>query len=115
MNGLRCNYHGEESRIQYYVATFINYVGDAKYEFAYELLSEGFKQNYFDTFEKFEAYAKDKYPLSVTLAYGDLQREGELYMLEVTVKEIFSDKETFTQTFVIKENDFNEYELAFSV
>lgn len=116
MNGLLCNYRGEESRIQYYVATFINrYVGDEKYELAYDVLSDGFKQNYFDTYEKFVSYAKQKYPLSAVLTYGDLQREGELYIIEVTVKEIFSDDEPFTQTFIVKENDFNDYEIAFSV
>jgi len=116
MNGLHYNYHGEESRIQYYVATFINsYVGDEKYELAYDTLSDGFKQNYFNTYEEFVSYAEQKYPKSAVLSYGDLQREGELYILEVTVKEIFSEEEPFTQTFIIKENDFNHYELAFSV
>ena len=52
MNGLHYNYHGEESRIKYYVATFINsYVGDEKYDLAYEALSDGFKQNYFNTYK----------------------------------------------------------------
>lgn len=101
--------------MQYYVATFISrYVGDEKYELAYDTLSDGFKQNYFDTYEKFVSYAKEKYPLSCMLSYGDLQREGELYIIEVTIEEVFSDK-AFTQTFIIKENDFNDYEIAFSV
>lgn len=116
MNGLLYNCLGEESRIQYYIATFINtYVGDEKYEMAYAKLSEGFKKNYFDTYEKFEKYAKEKYPQSVMLTYGELQREGELYILDVTIKEIFSEEKPFTQTFIVKENDFNDYEIAFSV
>lgn len=107
---------GEESRIKYYIGTFIStYIGDEKYEMAYELLSSGFKANYFDTYEKFEAYAKEKYATSLSLSYSKIQREGELYIIDVTVKDFFGKKETFTQTFIIKENDFNNYELAFSV
>lgn len=107
---------GEESRIQYYVATFLNnYVGDEEYELAYQVLSDGFKQNYFDTYEKFEAYASKTYPIFVGLSYGELQREGELYIIDVTIEDLSGEKEDFTQTFVVKENDFNDYELAFSV
>lgn len=107
---------GEESRMQYYVATFVNnYVGDEQYQLAYNVLSSGFKQNYFETFEKFEAYAKQTYPVLVALSYGYLQREGELYILDVTIEDLMGEKETFTQTFIIKEHDFNDYELAFSV
>ena len=107
---------GEESRIKYYVGTFIStYIGDEKYEMAYDLLSDGFKANYFETYEKFESYAKEKYPTSLSLNYGEIQREGELYIIDVTVEDFFNEKATFTQTFVIKENNFNDYELAFSV
>ena len=116
MSGLHYNYRGEESRIKYYVGTFIStFIGDEKYEMAYELLSNGFKANYFNSFEKFENYAKEKYTDTPILSYGQIQREGELYIIDVTVSDFQGKKETFTQTFVVKENDFNDYELAFSV
>lgn len=92
-----------------------SYVGDEKYELAYKLLSENFKNNYFKTYEEFKDYAQKKYPTMVEVSYGDLQRQGDIYIIDATVKDLLKKKETFTQTFVIKENSFNNYEIAFSV
>ena len=51
----------------------------------------------------------------VEASYGDLQRQGDMYIIDVTVKDLRNKKETFTQTFVVKENSFNNFEIAFSV
>lgn len=107
---------GEETRIKYYLGTFISgYICDGNYADAYEVLNKEFKENYFKTYEDFENYASAKYPSIETVSYGDFQRQGDYYIVKITIEDFTGQKEAFTQTFIVKENDFNEYEISFSV
>ena len=114
-SGKLCNFHGEESRMQYYVSTYCSYVGNKRYDLAYEVLSEEFKKQYFNTYEKFENYAKQKYSICYELSYGDIQRVGELYIIDVTIHDDLQEKEDINTTFIIQELDFNKYKMSFSI
>ena len=107
---------GEDNRMKTYFTKFmLTYVSNGKYTEAYNLLYDEFKQTYFKTQEEFETYAKEKYPAFMLIEYNDIERQGEYYILTVTIKDIAEQKENIEQRFVIREYDFDEFIVSFSV
>lgn len=106
----------ERDRIEYYFSKFINYINEEEYEKAYELLYPEFKDNYFKTEQEFEKYVKKIYPKSVGFSYNDIDRQGNIYVLMITVidtnKKVGEEK---SQRIVVRENDINKFELSFQV
>ena len=106
----------ERDRMEYYFAKFIKYIKDEKYTEAYNLLYPGFREKYFKTQEEFRDYAKKTYPNSVGFSYNDIERQGSIYVLIITVidtnKNVGEEK---NQRIVIQENDFDDFVLSFQV
>lgn len=108
---------GERDRMEYYIAHFINCCENKRYDLAYELLSDGFKENYFETQSKFEEYAKQHFPSMADLNFDNIQREGNTYIMWVIITDpINGTKDSGVEyNFVIEEKDLNDINLAFSV
>ncbi len=105
----------EKNRMQIYFGNFITYVEQRNYEKAYKLLNESFKQNYFPTINEFEQYV-EKYPKNMTVDYQNIERQGELFILTVEIKDIFdSSVEAINQRVVIRENGTNDYTISFQI
>lgn len=107
---------GERTRMQTYYGQFINLVETGKYDEAYEKLNKKFKTNYFPSVDKFKEYVVSKYPKNIRLVYTNIDRQGEYYILTVTVYDSFDENyQSFQQTVVVKENGNNDYEISFQV
>ena len=106
----------ERDRMEYYFSKFIKYIKNEKYTEAYNLLYPEFREKYFKTQEEFRDYAKKTYPRSTGFSYNDIERQGSIYVLVITVidtnKKIGEEK---SQRIVIQENDFNDFVLSFQV
>ena len=105
----------ERSRMQTYFGTFISYIEEKDYESAYNLLNENFRNNYFSTINQFETYMQ-KYPKDIAVDYLNIERQGELFVLTVEIKDVFnSDAEKINQRVVIRELGVNQFTLSFQV
>lgn len=104
---------GETRRMQFYVSKYISYIEAGDYESAYNLLYSEFKENYFETLDKFISYIKQKYPDIISLKYTNIQRLGEYYVLTVDFEDLVNNEKNYTQLFVVKENGFNDFVLSF--
>ena len=106
----------ERDRMEYYFSEFISYIQSKEYTKAYELLYPEFRDKYFKTQEEFKNYVKKLYPESVGFSYNDIQRQGDIYVLLITVidtnKNVGQEKE---QRIVIKESNFNDFAISFQV
>lgn len=106
----------EATRMKTYVGQYISYVDSKNYQEAYNLLYDNFKNTYFPTLGDFESYANQKYPEEIMLEYGNMEREGTIYILSVTIKNpLDSSFQSIEQNFVLQESDLNDYVLSFSV
>ncbi len=107
----------ETERMQYYVKKFIRTIEEKNYEDAYEMLYKEFRNNYFSTLESFEKHVKEKFPSHMSLDYTNCERNGEIYILWVTMKDIGAMEKTsgIEMNFVVKENELNDFVLSFSV
>ncbi len=90
---------------------FMEAVKDENYNFAYNVLSEGFKDNYFKTQNSFEQYIKSLENYS-EIEYGTVSNQGELIIYPVTIK--IGDK-NIQKSFIVKLGEDINFELSFNV
>lgn len=106
----------ERDRMEYYVSEFISAVEDSEYEEAYNMLYDEFKENYFPTLASFEEYAKKTFPRMCILEHENIERNGDVYVLWVTMSSALASKDYGVEiNFVIQENDLNDFVMSFSV
>ena len=106
----------ERARIEYYATQFINYVEAEEYAKAYELLNSTYKDNYFPNINKFKEYAQNNFSKMMNVEYTNFERSADVYVIWLTITDAIngtpnSGKE---MNFVIKENNYNDFELSFS-
>lgn len=106
----------ERDRMEYYVSKFIKAIENKSYETAYDMLYDKFKENYFPTLESFEEYVKTNFPREISLEHENIERNGEYYVLFVTMSNMLGSKnDGIDMNFVVRENDLNDFVLSFSV
>lgn len=111
----------ESNRMKRYVGIFFENIENKNYEKAYNVLNYDFKTTYFPTIEKFEEYVKKHFnPSTMGVTYDNIERlgnnkTGNMYVLWLTIFNIFNKQESNETNFVIIENDYNNYEMSFSV
>ena len=107
----------ERERMEYYFSEFMEYIENAKYQEAYDLLDPEFRDKYFKTLDDFKKYVNKTYPDFVSFSYNDIDRQGYIYVLTITVINPDVDKTEAkkSQRIVVKENNFNDFVLSFQV
>lgn len=107
---------GERDRMEYYVSTFIKDIENKEYEEAYGMLYDQYRDNFFPTLDSFEEYVKSKFPKLCSVEYTNIERNGDIYVLWVTIKNALSSESPILEmNFVVQENDLNDFVMSFSV
>ena len=107
---------GEGDRIEHYASDFMEKIDLGKFEDAYNMLYDEFKNNYFPTLASFEEYAKEKFPTVMSLEHTNIERNGDIYVVWTTVYDLMQSRDAGVEMkFVIQENDLNDFVLSFSV
>ena len=108
----------ERQRMQTYFGRYLSYIESGDYESAYNLLYDGFKQNYFPTLKDFETYAQNNYPSNMVVEYTNIERQGTIFILTVKIRNALSDNtqtDVKEQQIVVTENNVNDFKLSFEV
>lgn len=108
----------ERQRMQTYFGRYLSYIESGDYESAYNLLYDGFKQNYFPTLKDFETYAQNNYPANMVVEYINIERQGTIFILTVKIRNALNDNtqtDVPEQQIVVTENDVNDFKLSFQV
>lgn len=106
----------ERTRIQQYCGKFIRYIENKEYDKAYNLLYPDFKNNYFKTVEDFKKYAEEKFPQTlIAVEYNNIERQGQYYILFITIKTPLNVDYSMDQKFILIENGFNDFKISFDV
>lgn len=107
---------GERDRMEYYVSSFIKAIENENYRDAYDMLYDGFKDNYFPTYESFEEYAQKNFPKFTSVEHQNIERNGDIYVLWVRFSDSLGSKDSYIERkFVIQEKDLNDFKLSFSL
>lgn len=106
----------EAERIKTYLGTYFKYIETKDYDSAYNLLYSEFKQNYFPTIEDYKKYIQEQdFPALMTIDYDGISTQGELYIVTVRIGNMTarSDTQKVEKSFIIKENNYNDYFISF--
>ena len=77
----------DENKVQSNVYIFLQMLNTKDYEHAYELLDNTFKNNNFDTLDKFEEYINQNFfNFNHNSTDVDITQEGEYYIYESTIR-----------------------------
>ncbi|MBR2786732.1 MAG: hypothetical protein IKD76_04485 [Clostridia bacterium] len=107
---------GERDRMEYYCAKYFECIDNGEYESAYNMLYSDFKKNYFPTVEEYIAYIEKTYPSPFALSYDDITRQGDIYVLKISILDILGSRENKKeQRIVLKENTYNNFVISFQV
>lgn len=113
---LKNSNYTERDRIEYYCGEYFKKLELKEYDSAYNMLYDEFKQKYFPTVEEYEEYVKKIYPEEWALDYVDITRQGDIYVLKLTILDVLGTKETEkSQRIVIRENNYNDFDISFQV
>lgn len=108
----------EQKRIEYYLMEFIEAIEKRNWNKAYEMLYDDFKYNYFSTEDSFEEYCKLYFPNMMEIENNNIERINNIYVLETTINDLINGNKSTGKIglyFVIRENDFNDFDISFSV
>lgn len=95
---------------------FINMINSKDYESAYNVLSQGFKNNYFPTQESFENYIKENFFDYNILKLQDFKNEGEIYIYTMVLKESVSTiAQKIEKKVIIKLGEGKAFEISFNL
>lgn len=108
---------GEAERMQTYLYNYIGLIESEKYEEAFEMLYDDFKNQYFHNVDEYIQYVQNRYPVFMSVEYNDIERQGEYYILTVTIRNAVptEDSDALKQRFIMHEKGINEYEISFQV
>lgn len=110
------NSTNEQGKVALNIQKFVQSINDKNYRYAYNCLSDGFKNNYFKNQQSFENYIEQNLYESNEINYIEFETQGELY----TYKVQFTEKENYNsqiieKTFIMKLGEGTDFELSFNI
>lgn len=112
------NKRNEAQKIQANVYIFLQMINTKDYRHAYELLDETFKNNNFDTLDKFKEYVNENffdYNLNTT-SNVDISNEGNTYIYETVIRSgAGSAAETKNLTVIMQLKEGTDFVMSFSL
>jgi len=78
----------EEEICKTVIGKYFHYINSKKYEDAYAMLDEKFKQNYFATYEEYQKYCTEKFADYKVLEYIKYERRTDFILVKIVVKNL---------------------------
>lgn len=110
----------DEQKIQANVYIFLQMINTKDYRHAYELLDETFKQNNFDTLEKFKQYVNEKF-FSYNINISDtseksIEQKGEYYSYKTILRNNNGRAaQTKNLTIIMKLEENTKFKMSFDI
>lgn len=116
------NKYQDEKKVQFQIDLFRQMINNRDFKSAYNVLDDGFKQNYFKTQEDFERYIKEKTFRYNKIEYKNIKKVGEVYTCETTLSDLsngqYIDKTKqnvgqYNWNFVVQLEDAENFRISF--
>ena len=106
-----------EKKVQMNIDKFIQMVNRHDYKTSYNCIADGFKNNYFDTQDKFENYIKNAFFEYNNFEFENIEQKGNnLYTCTVTLTDLTGNSnDTKKITIIMQLNDNYDFKMSFGV
>ena len=105
----------EEGKVALNIQRFVDALNTKDYEYAYNCLSDGFKDNYFKNIEDFKKYVNEKLYDNISLHYLSYSSDNGLHRYTVVMAHSGDQVETIQKTIIMKLNEGTNFEMSFNI
>lgn len=109
------NSTNEQGKCALNIQKFMQAINAKDYNYAYNCLSDGFKNNYFKTEEVFEQYISNKLYNNNKVEYKEFLEESGLYKYTIVITDSENGNNSIEKTIIMKLNEGTDFELSFNV
>lgn len=110
----RYNSGGAQEKVGMNIELFIDAINTKDYTYAYNLLADSFKSNYYKTQQDFENAIKNNLYSYNDISYDEFSQEGETYIYKVTVTNTLNKNETKPMTIIMQLQEGTDFVMSFS-
>lgn len=96
------------------IQKFMQAINEKDYNYAYNCLSQGFKNNYFKDVNQFKEYIENNFYDTNKYEFTTFEEQSGLYTYKVKISNAENEEESITKTFVVKLNEGTKFELSFN-
>lgn len=108
------NDYNTKTKVAYNINKFITMSNTKDYKNMYKLLSEGFRNNNFQTEEDFENYIRENLFDKCKIEFKDFSNEGEIYIYSIVLSDYNEENsEVKNMSIIMQLNDDMDFELSF--
>ena len=104
-----------QGKVNLNIQKFIQAINSKDYNYAYNCLSSGFKDNYFKSVEEFEKYVKENLYNNNNLEFKKFEEESNLYKYTINIINIENSNNIVEKTIIMKLNEGTDFEMSFNV
>lgn len=102
------------NKVQMNVDKFLQMINRQDYKTSYNCISEGFKNNYFNTQDEFEQFIKQRFFLYSKIKYTNIVQEGSVYICDIEISDFTEESsDVRNMRIVIKLNEETNFEMSF--
>lgn len=106
----------EEQKVGYNIEKIFDAINDRNYQYVYNKLDNTFKSNNFKTEAEFEKYAKENFFTNNTIQHDSCEKNGDLYMYEITIKDTTNENQKkITKTIIMQLKEGTDFVMSFNV
>lgn len=105
-----------QGRMALNLQKFFDAIENNDYNYAYNCLSEGFKNNNFASLESFEAYIRGICYSDLEIEYEEFEEKSGLYTYKIIITNLDDNNpSTIQKTFIMQLNEGTDFELSFDI
>ena len=107
----------DEKKVQMNIDKFFQMINRHDYKTAYSCLAESFKNNYFNTEEEFEEYAKDRFYAYSSMEFKSYEKTGsDIYVFKVELKDLLEENSESREINIIMQlQDDLDFRMSFDM
>ncbi len=109
------NNANSQEKVALNIQKFMKSINAKDYNYAYNCLSDSFKNNYFNTVEEFENYIIQNLYTNNEIEYVEFKEENEFYTYTIQITNMDRENESIEKTLIMKLNEGTDFELSFNV
>lgn len=105
----------DNEKAGYDINKFFDAINANDYTYAYNCLSESFRQNKFSTQKQFENYIKNNFYNKNDVKYSNYRKEGNYYIYTVNIINSADTTKSVQKDFIVNLKEDRQFEMSFSV
>lgn len=104
-----------QSKVAINIQKIVSALNNKDYQYVYNKLSDGFKDNHYRTLAEFQEYASNTFVGNFTLTFEKFNNEGKIYIYDIALKDVKTrNNKQINMQIIMQLNDNRDFTMSFS-